>query len=124
MKVILVLQVFLLFTFHLSAQKSVDQQAKTRSSLTLKQIKQTAIPSINFYRLTNEEGLSQASANVIFKDSEGFLWIGTDDGLHRYAGTEVKRYYYHFDDNTTIAANVVYGICEDKTGRIWVAHYN
>ncbi|MCW3111596.1 MAG: hypothetical protein JWQ09_6102 [Segetibacter sp.] len=78
----------------------------------------------NFYRLTNNEGLSQASVNVIFKDSEGFLWIGTDDGLNRFDGKNVETFYYRFNDSTTLAANEVYGICEDRIGRIWVSHYN
>ncbi len=50
------------------------------------------LPPINFYKLTNEEGLSQTTVNVLFKDSEGFLWIGTDDGLNRYDGKQVKKY--------------------------------
>ncbi|MEJ7741739.1 MAG: two-component regulator propeller domain-containing protein [Nocardioidaceae bacterium] len=37
---------------------------------------------------------------------------------------QVKKYYYHYNDSTSIAANEVYGICEDKSGRLWFAHYN
>lgn len=80
--------------------------------------------SINLNKLTNAEGLSQVSVNAIFKDSEDFLWIGTDDGLNRYDGIECKKFYNRFDDPSTIAANEVYGICEDNLGRIWLAHYN
>ncbi|HYH16863.1 MAG TPA: two-component regulator propeller domain-containing protein, partial [Flavisolibacter sp.] len=87
---------------------------------------QSTVPfaSLNLNRLTVDEGLSQVYVNVLFKDSEGFLWVGTDDGLNRYDGKEVLRYYYRFDDNSTMAANEVYGICEDRKGRIWLAHYN
>ncbi|MCW3080304.1 sensor histidine kinase [Segetibacter sp.] len=122
MKSTVVLIAFLLFWIASFTQQNHFRQKGNKHSAIHDDKRR--LSSINFYRLTNEEGLSQASANVIFKDSDGFLWIGTDDGLNRYDGKEVKRYYYHFDDNTTIAANEVYGICEDKTGRIWVAHYN
>ena len=80
--------------------------------------------SVNLYKVANEEGLSQVSVNTLFKDSEGFLWIGTDDGLNRYDGMEVVRYYSRYDDLATMAANEVYAITEDKGGRIWLAHYN
>ena len=35
---------------------------------------------IKFDRLTSADGLSQASANAILEDSQGLLWIGTQDG--------------------------------------------
>ncbi|TDH20657.1 hypothetical protein EXU57_21305 [Segetibacter sp. 3557_3] len=79
---------------------------------------------INFYRITNTEGLSQATVNVMYKDKQGFLWIGTDDGLNRFDGNRIKTYYHDFLDTTTMAANEVYGICEDRYNRIWIAHYN
>src|SRR5687768_14918985 len=80
--------------------------------------------SINFYRITNTEGLSQATVNVMYKDKQGFLWIGTDDGLNRFDGSRIKTWYHDFIDTTTMAANEVYGICEDRFNRIWIAHYN
>jgi signal transduction histidine kinase/ligand-binding sensor domain-containing protein len=89
------------------------------SSLSLAQA-----PPINFYKITNEEGLSQASVNILYKDKDGFLWIGTDDGLNRFDGKKIKTFYYQFNDSTTMAANEVYGICEDKYNRLWIGHYN
>lgn len=79
---------------------------------------------LNFYKITNDEGLSQASVNVIYKDTEGYLWIGTDDGLNRYDGKNVNRFYYQFDNSNTLAANEIYGICEDNLNRIWICHFN
>ncbi len=49
-------------------------------------------PPLNFYKITNDEGLSQASVNVVFKDKAGFLWVGTDDGLNRFDGKKIKSY--------------------------------
>src|SRR5436190_23156679 len=52
---------------------------------------QTSLPEVcecvlRFDHLNIEQGLSQSSVNVIFQDSHGFMWFGTEDGLNRYDG--------------------------------------
>jgi len=51
----------------------------------------------NFYgqqtkRLDSKEGLVNGTINAFERDSLGFLWIGTDQGLNRYSGLEFKSY--------------------------------
>ncbi len=38
------------------------------------------------------EGLSQNSALALARDDDGFLWIGTEDGLNRFDGYEFRVY--------------------------------
>src|SRR5215210_7018615 len=45
---------------------------------------------LRFDHISIEEGLSQSSAHIVFQDSRGFLWIGTEDGLNRYDGYNFK----------------------------------
>ena len=45
------------------------------------------IPVVSFNHLTIDDGLSQNSVNVVFQDSKGFMWFGTQDGLNRYDAT-------------------------------------
>lgn len=80
-------------------------------------------PAINFYKLTNEQGLSQATVNVIYKDKQGFLWIGTDDGLNRFDGKEIITYHSDYRDPYSMPANVIYAITGDETGKIYLGHY-
>ena len=43
-------------------------------------------------RLDTKEGLVYGTINVFEKDSLGFLWIGTSQGLNRYSGSGFKNY--------------------------------
>ncbi|MFR1289877.1 MAG: two-component regulator propeller domain-containing protein [Alistipes finegoldii] len=39
-----------------------------------------------------QQGLSHQMVNAIVKDPQGFIWIGTAEGLNRYDGTEFHVY--------------------------------
>lgn len=41
-------------------------------------------------QLGTEEGLSHHTANAIYQDEFGFIWIGTMDGLNRFDGQKTK----------------------------------
>ncbi|MFC4699616.1 EAL domain-containing protein [Glaciecola siphonariae] len=80
--------------------------------------------------LDTTTGLSQDTVEAILVDSEGFLWLGTEDGLDRYDGHEVVKvsgqnnmldnnpvYYIHeFDQRYLILSTGLNGILKfDKT---------
>jgi ligand-binding sensor domain-containing protein len=46
--------------------------------------------SQQIYRLSTEEGLSQANVNNIVQDKLGYIWIATEQGLNRYDGVNVS----------------------------------
>jgi ligand-binding sensor domain-containing protein len=78
------------------------------------------IPHINFTSLTFNEGLLSNSVNVILKDSQGLMWFGTDDGLNRFDGTNFKVYRNQKRDTTSIRANEILALHEDKRGNLWI----
>ncbi len=43
-----------------------------------------------FSHLSIAEGLSANHVKAIVRDRDGFLWIGTTNGLNRYDGASVK----------------------------------
>ncbi len=71
-------------------------------------------------RIGIEHGLSQSSAMVIMQDREGFLWIGTWDGLNRYDGYSFVHYRHDPHDSTSISNNSINLLFEDRDGAIWV----
>ena len=39
-----------------------------------------------FEHLTTEDGLSHNYVQSIYQDKDGFIWLGSDNGLNRYDG--------------------------------------
>jgi signal transduction histidine kinase/ligand-binding sensor domain-containing protein/DNA-binding response OmpR family regulator len=74
----------------------------------------------NFARLDNTNGLSNNQIECVFKDSRGFLWIGTNFGLNRYDGLHNKVYKRIKNDTTSLISNAIAGIQEDFTGNLWI----
>ncbi|RRB04126.1 ligand-binding sensor domain-containing protein [Larkinella rosea] len=74
-----------------------------------------------FSHLSAEHGLSQNSVLCIWQDRDGFLWLGTRDGLNKYDGYSFTVYKPDpADPAHTFGHNVITSICEDRAGRMWV----
>ncbi|MEJ5265171.1 MAG: two-component regulator propeller domain-containing protein [Bacteroidales bacterium] len=73
-----------------------------------------------FHQLTLEHGLSNNSVTCIFKDSRGFIWIGTIDGLNRYDGYNFVIFRHSNNDTNSISDNFISTIIEDSAGNLWV----
>ncbi|MBX7152178.1 hypothetical protein K1X84_11085 [bacterium] len=73
-----------------------------------------------FEHLTIDEGLSQNTILCMFKDSEGFIWIGTQHGLNRYDGYQFRVFLSDPSDSTSISNDYISAIYEDQYGLIWV----
>jgi ligand-binding sensor domain-containing protein/signal transduction histidine kinase len=76
---------------------------------------------LRFDHISIEQGLSQSSINVIFQDRRGFLWFGTQDGLNRYDGYNVKIYKPDPDAINSLSDRWITSIVEDQNGYLWIA---
>lgn len=72
-----------------------------------------------YKQLSIQDGLP-STVRCIFKEKKGFIWIGTQSGLGRFDGHELKRYIAKTDDKNGLPHNYIYQIIEDKNHRIWV----
>lgn len=70
--------------------------------------------------LTTQDGLSQGSCAHIKKDSRGFVWASSQNGLNRFDGTRFTTYRFDGRDTTTIGKGEIRGLYETTNGDIWV----
>jgi signal transduction histidine kinase/ligand-binding sensor domain-containing protein/DNA-binding response OmpR family regulator len=68
--------------------------------------------------------LSTRSVASIIKDSRGFMWFGTAEGLCRFDGTHIKVYKHHPHDSTSLCHNEVIALVEDAQQNLWVGTAN
>ena len=81
---------------------------------------EAVVPEMKFRRLDTRNGLSNSQVNCVFRDSHGFVWIGTAYGLNRYDGYRVKTFFSNMRDTTTMRDNYTDQIMEDWKGLLWL----
>jgi len=70
---------------------------------------------------TQLKGLPAKITTSVFKDSRGFIWFGSENGLYRYDGYEFKGCQYNPADTSSISGNFITSILfEDDQGNLWI----
>ena len=83
----------------------------------------TSVCRAQSYKLfTTDQELSSSLINHIYQDSNGMIWVATEDGLHRYDGAKFTIYKHHPEDNYSLSHNYVRRIFEDSQGNIYVGN--
>ena len=78
----------------------------------------------SFEQFTTDNGLSHESVTSITKDRDGFLWIGTANGLNRFDGVSFKVFLNNPNSDQSIPGNYIAGTTLDKKGYLWVSTNN
>src|SRR5687767_8418530 len=73
-----------------------------------------------FVRYNTNNGLSQNNVLCIAQDHQGFLWIGTDDGLNRFDGHEFKVFKNSDDKPNSIVDNTIRALLVARDSSIWI----
>lgn len=72
--------------------------------------------SQTFKGLSVKEGLSDLVVNALYKDSLGFLWIGTSKSVERYDGVRFKHYDIPAENPKAKEVNTIIGVYSNE---IW-----
>jgi len=75
-------------------------------------------------RFKVEDGLPQNFISGIVQDKEGFLWIGTRDGLARYDGRGFIVFRQQYNDTTSLSSSVISSLLVDKRNMVWILYDN
>lgn len=73
-----------------------------------------------FRHLNTDHGLSSNEINVILKDSKGFIWIGTNDGLNRFDGYHIKTFHHDPLDSSSLKDDRIISIEEQIDGDLLI----
>lgn len=67
-----------------------------------------------------ENGLSSNTVFDIIQDTDGFIWVGTENGLNRFDGYNFVNYKNIPRDSTSLINNYVYALFEDNNKQLWI----
>lgn len=78
---------------------------------------------IRFNHLSREQGLSQSFILSVAQDKNGYMWFGSQGGLNRFDGYEVK-VFTRSDALDTLPDNSIRALLSDSKGRLWIGTDN
>ena len=79
------------------------------------------LPVLHFNRLTTANGLpSNSMRSPVVRDHNGYVWVGTVNGLARWDGYGCRVYRNDPNDSSSISSNTIMGLMEDSRQRLWV----
>ena len=84
----------------------------------------SAQKQLRFVHYNVKDGLSQNSVQCIYRDKDGIVWIGTQDGLNRFDGKTFTIFRHKDADSNSISDQFVTNIHEADDGHLWVGTRN
>lgn len=73
----------------------------------------------NFYQLFLDKGLSDARVADIVQDKYGFMWFATPNGLNRYDGYSIRKFFAGKGVHDLPSNNVI-TLYSSKAGELWI----
>ena len=76
--------------------------------------------NMRFSYVNTEHGLSQNSVLDITQDHQGYIWIGTQEGLNRYDGHDILLFERNAFDPTSLSHNWIWALMVSDDGKLWI----
>ncbi len=77
---------------------------------------------LRFHHYSQDDGLVQNTVQAIAQDDQGFIWLGSEDGLHRFDGYEMVVYQSRPGDPNGLQADGVQSLLVDGAN-LWIGTY-
>ncbi len=75
---------------------------------------------MKFQRMDTDDGLSDGIILCTFKDSKGYIWFGTANGLNRFNGYDFEVYQHDALNELSISGNRIMSIVEIPSGDLLI----
>ncbi len=79
---------------------------------------------MRFRNLTTDMGLSNGDVFCFEQDYEGFIWIGTADGLNKFDGTGFSVFKFSQYDSNSLSSGYINFVYEDRNKVLWIGTVN
>lgn len=81
---------------------------------------------VRLQHLNSSNGLSQASVQAIVQDAQGFIWLGTEDGLNRFDGENIQVYRHNTPDQpgAKLLSDTIHALCIATDNKLWIGHFD
>ena len=73
-----------------------------------------------FKQFTTLNGLASNEVGSVIQDREGYIWIGTQNGLQRYDGSQFITLVNRVSDSSSIPTNFITSMYIDRKGNFWL----
>jgi ligand-binding sensor domain-containing protein len=73
-----------------------------------------------FTHYGSSAGVASNEVYSVSQDEQGYIWVGTSNGLQRYDGARFKTFRHDKNNPATIPSNVVFQVLRDKKDNLWL----
>lgn len=80
--------------------------------------------TINLRFLNSNDGMSQNYIFAVCQDLQGFIWMGTINGLNKFDGQDFQNFYNIQSDSLSISNNNIRHMFTDREGELCISTAN
>ncbi|MFS8063744.1 MAG: two-component regulator propeller domain-containing protein, partial [Luteimonas sp.] len=77
-----------------------------------------------FAHAGGEYALAQNTVTALLQDEDGFIWVGTQGGLHRYDGQRYILYRQDPRDPDSLPDSFITALAQDHRHGLWIGTYS
>lgn len=79
-----------------------------------------ALHRLRFDHFSVDQGLPSTGITTIYQTRDGYVWIGTANGLVRYDGRHMQVFSNNSDNPDSLSHNRIFSLFEDSQQNLWI----